>query len=755
MRFLHLAHWEDKPYTGRLQALLGANWCGIAKEPATHIAKIHNWCIGGHVDAIICTDPLALRVILAAMPDYVPSSSGRAISLDDYAGSLLVVYVRTNDGGIRRVPVIVLDPLERLVGSAKALFLAKRYLSKLLRPESWLAQPAFKWKLVTPANADEVIARCAQARLLSVDIETPWPQNEFRSIDCVGYGAWFADTNTIECYVIPFTDMWAWSVVNSINSNAVPKVTQNGLYDNVYFMRWGLPMNNWLWDTFHLFHSWYSELPKSLDFITAFTVRDVRYWKDDGANGLEARYRYNARDCWATICSLLGILREMPAWAAQNYLIEFPMVFPSLTCNMEGVAVDEPEFMRVREKLLASSAARLARIQTMLAAPGFNPNSSQQMVRLLAVLGLGQYKSADKATMLKARAVSPYHDFILGEIVAYKKEFKLLTTYLQPSKIWKGRILYALNPGKTDTGRLACDASNFDCGLQIQNIPGGEAVKSSLVADEGWQFAEADGEQAEARAVAYLSGDKNLLALVNSTHDYHSWNAAAFFGVPYEQIYDEINKKKLMPELRELAKRTNHGANYNMGAEVMLQTMGPKFVAQARRTLGLPMSMTLLAVCAHLLDVYAKTYPGVKIDWYGSITNTIEMTGKLVSASGWTRYFFEKPSKSKPALNAAVAHGPQHLSVSIINKGWKCVWREQIYGTLRGRVRIKAQIHDSIFFQFRIGDLEAARRVVELSTVPTPVTDCHGVTRILTIPMAISWGKPQAGKPALRWSECK
>lgn len=754
MRFLHLAHWEDKPYVNRLQALLGANWCGIAKEPATHISKIHNWCIGGHIDAVICTDALALRVILNAMPDYVPSTSGRAISLDDYAGSLLYIYAPI-PGGVKRIPAIVLDPLERLVKGGAPVFLAKRYLSKILRPEQWLPQPQFQWKLVTPANAAAVIARCAQARLLSTDIETPWPQNEWRSIDMVGYGAWFPDTNSIECYVIPFTDEWAWSVVREINANAVPKVMQNGLYDNSYFLRWGVPPNNFLWDTFHLFHSYYSELPKSLDFITAFSVRDVRYWKDDGANGAEARYRYNARDCWATICSLLGLLRELPAWAAKNYLVEFPMVFPSLTCNMEGIAVDEQQFMAVRERLLASSAAKLADIQKMLGAPGFNPNSSQQMVRLLAVLGLGQYKAADKATIMKARAVSAFHDFILGAIVDYKKEFKLLTTYLQPSKIWKGRIFYTLNPGKTDTGRLACDASSFDCGLQIQNIPGGEAVKSSLEADPGWQLGEADGEQAEARAVAYLSGDKNLLDLVDSTHDYHSWNAAAFFGVPYEQIYDEVNKKKLMPALRELAKRTNHGANYNMGAQVMLETMGPKFVIQARSTLGLSPRMTLLAVCAHLLEVYANTYPGVKVDWYSWIVQTIEMTSKLVSARGWTRHFFDKPSGSKPALNAAVAHGPQNLSVSIINEGWRRVWHAQIYGELRGRIRMKAQIHDSIFFQFRIGDTAAAERVVELSTVPTEVTDCHGNKRILTIPMAISWGKPHAGKPALRWSDCK
>jgi hypothetical protein len=43
-------------------------------------------------------------------------------------------------------------------------------------------------------------------------------------------------------------------------------------------------------------------------------------------------------------------------------------------------------------------------------------------------------------------------------------------------------------------------------------------------------------------------------------------------------------------DLRDLSKRTNHGANYNMGGSVMLDTMGPKRVAQAKLVLKLPIA---------------------------------------------------------------------------------------------------------------------------------------------------------------------
>ena len=57
---------------------------------------------------------------------------------------------------------------------------------------------------------------------------------------------------------------------------------------------------------------------------------------------------------------------------------------------------------------------------------------------------------------------------------------------------------------------------------------------------------------------------------------------------------------------------------------------------------------------------------------------------------------FGDPKNNKQHLNSAVAHEPQNLSVAVINKEWYRIWRETIYGKLVGRVRIKAQIHDSL-----------------------------------------------------------
>ena len=163
--------------------------------------------------------------------------------------------------------------------------------------------------------------------------------------------------------------------------------------------------------------------------------------------------------------------------------------------------------------------------------------------------------------------------------------------------------------------------------------------------------------------------------------------------------------------------------------------------------LKLPAKMQLRAVCKYLLDKYSSSYPNVKGLFYTSIILKIEQTSKLVSALGWTRFFFGKPSaKNKPALNSAVAHGPQNLSVSILNKEWYAIWRETVYGSLQDKVRIKAQIHDSIFFQYR--ESFDPETVLSMMNTPVEVLGADNVVRTMLIPSDLKCG-------ATRWSNLK
>lgn len=692
------------------------------------------------IDAVITSQQPLLEAALRRLPDYIPPPNRKQITVDDFAGSWIDLPYD--------IPMIVVNALERTATVPYEKFLLNRFVSKLTQPEKWFDQTDFKWKQVTEVNEQECMNVIESADLLAIDIETPG--DDERRIKLVGYAAYNFATGRSECFVVHFNSEWAWRFVQRANRSRAGKILQGGIYDNAYFARWNCLPTNWLWDTMVLMHCWYSELPKRLDFLAAFALRKQRYWKDDGASGsLEDEMRYNARDCWATVNSLLALIKEIPEWAMQNYLQEFPMVFPSLNTALEGWRADPKAFAAVKQQKEAEAEKVLERVRFLLSCPTFNPRSPVQMNNLYELLGCkrGPRDTNAAAFMMKARAASPLNDFILGLIDEYKKAAKLISNYLGDDVLWHERLFYSIDPAGTDTGRAAARASAFWCGYNIQNVPRGDSIKQYLIADEGWLLAEPDKAQSEARCVGYMSGETKLIDLVESPHDYHAWNAQAFFGVPYETIFDEATGKTLNKSLRDLSKRTNHGANYNMGEGVMLDTMGPKKVAEAKRVLKLPVYMTLKSVCGYLLAQYEATYPKVKGLFYDKIISEIQTTSRLVSPFGWTRYFFAKPSKSnKPALNAAVAHGPQNLSVSIINREWYAIWSSTVHGNLRGRVRVKAQIHDSIPFQYRADDPAAAQEVLGMMNTVVNVRGADGITRAMKIPSDLKCGKQ-------RWSE--
>lgn len=726
---------DDRAYLPKFRELVGTHPLKVSLSPEEYLTSIAAKVKAHGIEAIICTDADTMVTLLKSQPDFrrplTANGRDKRLSLDDYAGSFFTIPA-AKLGVSHDVQVLILNPLNHLVRTAEGVFVFRRFISKITKPDAWFPQTRFTWEVWKPQNSAALLARFSSAKLLAVDIET-YVGDPNRRMHCVGYCGLFAD-GTTHSVVVPYKDMIAHEFVKQLNASKPPKIFQNGLYDNLYFLRWNVPCTNWLYDTQHLFHSWYSELPKRLDFITAFSVREIRFWKDDAKTGGEWElFEYNARDCWATLTAWCALVTEVPKWATDNYLQEFPMVFPCLHIEADGLSLDKAKFDSARADAEAAVAVEKAKLAAWFG-DKFNPGSPDQCKRLLKVLGMGDVESADAKAMTACAAVHPFNELIVSAILAYRKQAKLLSTYFVWDKFWNDRLYYKTNPAGTDTGRMASTESSFWTGLQIQNIPAKGGVKSYIVADAGYQIGECDFSQAEARCVGYMSGCTSLIDLVESDKDYHSWNAHKFFGVPYEEI---------TKDLRQLAKRVGHGANYCMGATVLLETMGPKAVAEARILLKLPAKWTLTQVCQHLLRTYELAYPEVKQDWYDDIKRTIKLTKRLTSPLGWTRHFFADPGASKPAMNAAVAHGPQNLNSGVLNRVFYRIWHSSMYGALHGKVRLKAQIHDSILYCYNTEDSPAA--VQALMEYPIPVRDPHGVTRTMLIPSDMNAGETSWG----------
>lgn len=720
---------SDIPYLPNLGGVLSSVKVKVYDKCPTTVTELVLMARKAGLTHIICTREDLLKKLL-------PEGREKKAKLSNYAGSIIPYTVLGED-----MEFLILNPLKQFKSVSYGEFLARRYIQKLTEPGKYRETTEFNFRVVNDRlDAQMAVDFFKTCDLLAVDIETckePHP-----AITMVGYTGFRISENVSFSYVIPMKSMDAVHWMREINALEVRKVLQNGKYDISYFFMYSAPLINYLYDTANAFHAWYSELPKVLEAISAFFIRDSMYWKDlaDSGDYIE-KCRYCALDTWATGESFLSWVGEAPAWAKQNYIDEFSIVPACHMVEMTGIKRDMARLAEANQELEDKQATQLASLRRMLRTPNFNPSSPKQVLLLLKVLGEKNATSTDEHQLVATSFKHPLNEHILGGILEYRGDRKLTSTYLPVGDKAKEfgppgreRILYSLNPHGTDTGRLASKEHHFWCGLQIQNIPAESVVKETLVADDGWELWEADYSQAEDRGVGVSSGDPTLLAIFESGKDSHSLKSSMFFGIPYEEIYDDATKKTINKPIRGLGKRVNHGANYNMGAYVLVQTMGPKQIREAQRLLGLPKDWSLEGVATYLLNVYDKTFPIVKHEYYDSIKLEIKKTHMMVGATGWTRYCFGDPIKNKLDLNSYIAHKTQSLNAMILNPAFLRVFRELAF---LPTFKLLAQIHDSILFMTKIGHDHHAQRVKELMTTTVPVTDCFGVTRPLTVPVDI------------------
>lgn len=681
------------------------------------------------------------------------SAKGRGNpSIDDYAGSLIERY---------GMEFLLLPPMEQLFTITYTKFLYARYMDKYIHPERFIPMPEFTHEIFDPKDTDRWIEEADNATFIANDIETF--RDDTRTISCFGHSFVRIDAAsksfTIRTLVIPANSGFNIAVERRILQSTAPKVFQNGKYDNAYLLRYSAHTRNYAFDTINLFHSWYSELPKDLAFITTFLLRKWEYWKDESkTSDILEYYRYNAKDNFATALSLLALLTELPPYAEDNFIKEFPLVFPCMLVEAQGLAVDKQQMKVVRDQLTIVSDRELLSLRKMVGNSFYNPGSWQQTQILFSILGSGDVKSTGKIGRDKVASRHPLNKKLMNAIKKYRESVKLNSTYTSEENLWNERIYFAINPHGTDTGRLASKESQFWCGLQIQNIPRDRKdvkIKSFFRANAGFLFGEADYSQAEARDTAYLSGDTALIAAVEDlTKDFHSKNAAAFFGIAYEEICNSYQMDsgawehvRLLLDIIDIAKRTNHGANYNMGAGVMLDTMGIENVLKAKKLLKLPGHLSLLKVTDYLLTMYAKTYPIVKGAWYDKVKADVVGSKMLVGPTGWTRYCFGDPVNNKRHLNSYVAHPPQSLNAMTLNIAYMKVFYN-VWMQNKDNFRLGPQIHDSIHFQYREGYEHLAWQVKECMEFSIPVQDTFGIIRNLTVPVDLKGGSPI-------WSELK
>lgn len=745
MKLLYVGTEYDKPFLPRMKDIMGAHTLAVSTRELQYKTELEQLAAKAGTNKIL----LSNKKLLAALLNWNKRAEP---SLSDYAGSFIEY---------KGLEIVVVPPAEWLIKVNYGKFLYRRYISKHTEPDTWLVPPAFHMELLHPGNLGTASSVCDRADFVAVDIETELQYGTGEPyITCCSWTAVNLKANTAQTYVLEIKHaedkLAALYILRHLNLTAAPKLFQNGKYDIAYLTRWNAAPYNYRYDTATFFHCWYSELPKDLGFLNAFLVRKAMYWKDLAQTEDRSEYlRYNALDTWGTAVAFMAMIKEAPTYAFENYKQEFPLLFPCHMAEMSGIKLDEER----RQQALIEVEGKIDELTASLhrmTNSSINANSHVQVKKLLAVLGVRDAESSDEKSLKKASYAHPLNSRILETILSIREHRKVASTYLVDGKDFRGRMLFAINPHGTDSGRLASKSHHFWCGYNIQNITRGTVVKQIFVADPGFEMYECDLEQAESRDTAHIAGCEALITAVSGTQDFHSLNASAFFGRSYSEIYCDTKRKTLDKALRDLAKRVNHGANYNMGPNVLVDTMGLEKIYEAARLLKLPKGRTPKQIAEHLLAAFHTTYPEIGKVYYPGVVKEVTATQRLTSTAqhdapyqatrtGWTRHCFGRPDKNKQDLNSYVAHPPQSLNAMTLNKAYLRVFYELALAYPED-FKLGPQIHDSIFFQVRIGRSDLAELVRNYMEIPVTVRGYDKARRSFTVPAALKG-------PAPRWSE--
>lgn len=157
----------------------------------------------------------------------------------------------------------------------------------------------------------------------------------------------------------------------------------------------------------------------------------------------------------------------------------------------------------------------------------------------------------------------------------------------------RGKLPIPIRYYAAHTGRWGGDDK-----INMQNLPSrGEnanKLKKAIIAPEGYVIVDADSAQIEARVLAWLAGQEDLVEAFREGKDVYKIMASAIYNKPLD---------KITKEERFVGKTTILGAGYGMGAA--------KFQAQLK-TFGVEVE---LDEARRIIDIYRKTNYEITALW--------------------------------------------------------------------------------------------------------------------------------------------
>jgi DNA polymerase len=149
--------------------------------------------------------------------------------------------------------------------------------------------------------------------------------------------------------------------------------------------------------------------------------------------------------------------------------------------------------------------------------------------------------------------------------------------------------------------------------INLQNLKRGSLLKNAIKAPNGYVMVDSDSSQIEARTLAWLAGQDDLVNAFEKGEDVYKIMASAIYGKKMEEITKEE---------RFVGKTTILGAGYSMGAV--------KFKAQLK-TFGVEVHAD---EAQRIIDTYRKTYPKIPELWKSASNILPAIVGEQTTSFG-------------------------------------------------------------------------------------------------------------------------
>lgn len=417
----------------------------------------------------------------------------------------------------------------------------------------------------------------------------------------------------------------------------------------------------------------------------------------------ESLWIYNGLDCAVTLLAWQRMQKQRSANSDISYNFVSGMRAPSLEMSMRGMLVD----LEQRAKLISAFEKKKSRLKHILdsfakavwdaplnhASPAklkaFFYDTMQMPVQYK--FDKGQRKVSTNREALE-KITMFFHAAPIARTCLALRDVEKKLQFLRTGIDSDNRFRSSFNVVGTETGRWSSSSSAYDTGSNQQNIE--DELRKILRSDPGYKLAYVDKDQAESRAVAYISGDMNYINACESG-DLHTTVCRMIWpNLPWTGILAQDKKVAETPfyrqfSYRDMAKRGGHGTNYY----------------GTPRTMAMHLKLKE-AIMSEFQEKYFDAFPGIR-RWHNRVAMQLQTQGYIVTALGRKRNFLGRRFTDE-TLREGIAFEPQSIVGELLNLFLHRVWKANI-------VQVLAQVHDAILFQYPVErEAELIQKVLTL-----------------------------------------